>query len=85
MIENCCKDLTSPLEVLYDHYFENRGKDSAAVEAAYKVFCHSLLEVDPLLVDDILGSVAALCMEHEHSGFMAGAKVCCRFIKELSE
>lgn len=85
MIEDCCMDLASPMEVLYDDYFENRGKESAAVKAAYKVFCRSLLEVDPLLVDNILGSVAALCMEHERSGFMAGAKICCRFLKELSE
>lgn len=84
-------DLTLPdnsesvLQVLFDHYFESRGTDDSKVEQAYRVFCHSLLDVDPLIADGIMSCAAVLCMEHERAGFVAGIRAGMRLDKELSE
>ena len=75
----------SMLQVLFDHYFESRKKDDKNVEAAYRKFCHSLLEIDPIAVDEIMSAAAVLCMEHERSAFAAGARIISRLQIELSE
>lgn len=82
-------DLTLPdnsesvLQVLFDHYFESRGADDSKVEQAYRGFCHSLLDVDPVIADGIMSCAAVLCMEHERAGFQAGAKMMARLQQEL--
>ena len=75
----------SIVDVLFDHYFDNKKADEPNIELAYKDFCHSLLDVDPFQIDEIMSTAAVLCMQHERSGFVAGAKISCRFLKELSE
>lgn len=83
-------DLTLPdnnesvLQVLFDYYFESRGADDSKVEQAYRDFCHSLLDVDPVIADGIMNCAAVLCMEHERTGFIAGVRVGMRLDKELS-
>lgn len=84
-------DLTLPnnnesvLQVLFDHYFESRGADDSKVEQAYRVFRHSLLDVDSIIADGIMSCAAVLCMEHERAGFVAGIRAGMRLNKELSE
>ena len=73
------------VDVLFDHYFDNKKADETKIDTAYKDFCHSLLDVDPFQIDEIMSTAAALCMEHERSGFIAGAKTCYQLLIELSE
>ena len=75
----------SVLQVLFDHYFESHGANDSKVEQAYRIFCHSLLDVDPVIADGIMSCAAVLCMEHERSAFAAGAKIISRLQIELSE
>ncbi len=75
----------SVLEVLFDHHYESRSKDDPRVEAAYKSFCHTLLTLDPVLVDEVMGASAVLCMESERAGFIAGMKTCALLMRNLSE
>ena len=53
------------IEVLFDHYFDSKTEDEPNIEAAYKEFCHSLLDVDPFQIDEIMSSAAVLCLEHK--------------------
>ena len=62
------------IEVLFDHYFDSKTEDEPNIEAAYKEFCHSLLDVDPFQIDEIMSSAAVLCLEHERAAFIAGVK-----------
>ena len=78
-------NLTVTFSVLFDHYFDSKHEDEPNVEDAYKEFCHSLLDVDPFQIDEIMGAAAFLCMEHERAAFNAGAKVCAYLLRELSE
>lgn len=84
-------DLTLPtnnesvLQILFDHYFESKRRDTQNVEDAYRIFCHSLLEVDPIIVDEIMSAAAVLCLEHERAAFISGAKTIGRLQQELSE
>ena len=75
----------SVIDTLFDHYFETRGKDDPNVDKAYRLFCHSLLDVDPLCADEIMSAAAVLCMEHERVAFAAGMKVKVKLLRELSE
>lgn len=75
----------SVLQVLFDHYFDSKTEDEPNVEDAYKDFCHSLLDVDPFQIDEIMSTAAVLCMEHERSAFIAGIKTRVRLDQELSE
>ena len=75
----------SIVDVLFDHYFDNKKADEPNIELAYKDFCHSLLDVDPFQIDEIMSAAAALCMEHERAGFMTGVKMCHQLLIELSE
>lgn len=72
-------------EILFEHYFDNKKADEPNIEKAYKGFCHSLLDVDPYQIDEIMGAVAELCMEHERAGFLAGSKILTLLMRELSE
>lgn len=75
----------SIIDTLFDHYFETRGKDTPEVDKAYRLFCHSLLELEPVTADEIMSAAAVLCMEHERTAFAAGIKVKIRLLRELSE
>jgi len=75
----------SVLEVLFDHYFDSKTEDEPNIEDAYKDFCHSLLDVDPFQIDEIMSAAAVLCMEHERAAFIAGMKTRIRLMQELSE
>lgn len=75
----------SLLEVLFDHYFDSKTEDEPNIEVAYKEFCHSLLGVDPFQIDEIMGSAAALCLEHERASFIAGIRTRAKLLRELSE
>ena len=75
----------SVIDTLFDHYFESRAKDTPEVDAAYRVFCHSLLDLDPVVADDIMSTAAVLCLEHERAAFTAGMKVKISLLRELSE
>ena len=55
------------------------------VDAAYRVFCHSLLDVDPVVADEIMSTAAVLCLEHERAAFAAGMKVKIRLLREITE
>lgn len=71
--------------VLFDHYFDSKTEDEPNIEAAYKEFCHSLLDVDPFQIDEIMSSAAALCLEHERAAFIAGIRTKVKLLRELSE
>ena len=73
------------IEVLFDHYFDSKTEDEPNIEAAYKEFCHSLLDVDPFQIDEIMSSAAVLCLEHERAAFIAGVKTRVQLLRELSE
>lgn len=73
------------IEVLFDHYFDSKTEDEPNIEVAYKEFCHSLLDVDPFQIDEIMSSAAALCLEHERAAFIAGIRTRARLLRELSE
>lgn len=62
------------VDVLFDHYFDNKKADEKYIENAYKEFCHSLLDVDAFQIDEIMSAATVLCMEHERAGFEAGIK-----------
>ena len=72
------------IEVLFDHYFDSKTEDEPNIEAAYKEFCHSLLDVDPFQIDEIISSAAALCLEHERAAFVAGMKMRIYLLTELT-
>ena len=55
------------------------------MDAAYRTFSHTLLDVDPFQIDEIMSAAALLCMECERAGFIAGVKTRIRLDKELSE
>ena len=76
---------TPVLNILFDHYFESRGADDPQTEKAYRNFCHTILDVDPVVADEIMSCAAVLCMEHERAGFIAGVKTRICLDKELSE
>ena len=73
------------LETLFDAYFEGKGSDTPSVDAAYRAFSHTLLDVDPFQIDEIMSAAALLCMECERAGFIAGVKTRICLDKELSE
>lgn len=73
------------IEVLFDHYFDSKTEDEPNIEAAYKELCHSLLDVDPFQIDEIMSSAAVLCLEHERAAFIAGVKTRVKLLRELSE
>lgn len=73
------------IEVLFDHYFDSKTEDEPNIEAAYKEFCHSLLDVDPFQIDEIMNSAAVLCLEHERAAFIAGIRTKVKLLRELSE
>ena len=73
------------IEALFDHYFDSKTEDEPNIEAAYKEFCHSLLDVDPFQIDEIMSSAAALCLEHERAAFIAGIRTRVKLLRELSE
>ena len=76
---------TPILDILFDHYIESRGADDPQTEKAYKDFCHSILDIDPMIADEIMSCAAVLCMEHERAGYIAGIKTRGRLDQELSE
>ena len=73
------------LDILFDHYAEYQGNDDEQVERAYRDFCHSMLDVDPELADEIISTAAVLCMEYERVGFIAGFKASNQLRNELGE
>lgn len=73
------------IEVLFDHYFDSKTEDGPNIEAAYKEFCHSLLDVDPFQIDEIMGSAATLCLEHERAAFTAGIRTKVKLLRQLFE
>lgn len=75
----------SVIDTLFNHYFETRKNDTPEVDAAYRVFCHSLLDVDPVVADEIMSTAAVLCLEHERAAFIAGVKTRVKLLRELSE
>lgn len=74
----------NPIDVLFDSYFDSRGHDDARLEDAYERFCHTLVEVDPFQIEEIMGAAADLCMEHERAGFVAGIKTYACLMREIS-
>ena len=85
MYEHVQSDDMCIIEVLFDHYFDSKTEDEPNIEAAYKEFCHSLLDVDPFQIDEIMSSAAALCLEHERAAFIAGIRSKVKLLRELSE
>ena len=75
----------NPIDALFDSYFDNRGCDNNRVEEAYERFCHALVDVDPLRIEEIIGAAAELCMEHERAGFTGGVRTGMRLILEATE
>lgn len=83
--ERVSSDEMSLLEVLFDNYFDSKTEDEPNIKVAYKEFCHSLLDVDPFQIDEIMSSAAALCLEHERAAFIAGIRTRVKLLRELSE
>lgn len=73
------------IELLFDHYFDSKTEDEPNIEDAYKEFCYSLLDVDPFQIDEIMGSAAALCLEHERAAFAAGIRTKVKLLRQLFE
>lgn len=88
MSEKYCANIEgigNPIDVLFDSYFESRGHDDARLEEAYERFCHTLVDVDPFQIEEIMGAAAELCMEHEHTGFIGGIRTGMRLVLEVTE
>lgn len=88
MNEKTCtyQDATeSPIDVLFDSYFDSRGCNNNRVDAAYKRFCHTLLDVDPFQIEEIMGAASELCVEHERTGFWGGIRLGVRFMNAVGE
>lgn len=87
MNDKCClnEGILNPIEALFDCYFDSRGSDDDRVEEAYEKFCHTLVDVDPYQIEEIMGAVAELCMEHERTGFIGGIRTGIRLILEVAE
>lgn len=66
--------IVNPIEALFDCYFDSRGCDDDRVEEAYEKVCRALVDVDPFQIEEIMGAVTELCMEHERTGFTGGIK-----------
>ncbi len=77
--------IVNPIEALFDAYFDNRGCDSERVEEAYEQFCHVLADADPFRIEEIMGTAAELCMEHERAGFISGVRTGMRLMLEATE
>ena len=43
------------------------------------------MDVDPFLIEEIMGAAAELCMEHERTGFIGGVRMGVRFMNVISE
>lgn len=88
MSEKYCvniEGIANPIDTLFDAYFDSRGHDDVRVEEAYERFCHTLLDVDPFQIEEIMGAAAELCMEHERTGFVGGIRMGVRFVNEIME
>lgn len=87
MNDKCClnEGILNPIEALFDCYFDSRGSDDDRVEEAYEKVCRALVDVDPYQIEEIMGAVAELCMEHERTGFAGGIKTGMRLIIEATE
>lgn len=87
MNDKCClnEGILNPIEALFDCYFDSRGSDDDRVEEAYEKFCHALVDVDPYQIEEFMGAVAELCMEHERTGFISGVRTGMRLILEATE
>ena len=77
--------IENPVDALFDCYFDSRGCDDERVESAYEKFSHALMDVDPFLIEEIMGAAAELCMEHERTGFIGGVRMGVRFMNVISE
>lgn len=66
--------IANPIDYLFDAYFDSKGRDDIRVEEAYERFCHTLVDVDPFQIEEIMGAAAELCMEHERIGFYGGIR-----------
>ena len=77
--------IVNPIEALFDCYFDSRGSDDDRVEEGYEKVSHTLADVDPYQIEEIMGAVAELCMEHERTGFTGGIKAGMRLIFEATE
>lgn len=87
MSEKYCVNIEgtgNPIDVLFDSYFDSRGHDDPRLEAVYEQFCHTLVDVDPFQVEEIMGTAAELCMEHERIGFVSGIKTYACLMREIS-
>lgn len=73
------------IDNLFDYYFDSKKADAPNVDAAYKEFCYSLLDVDPFQIDEIMSTAMVLCMEHERAGFEAGIKTRIQLERELEK
>lgn len=88
MSEKYCVNIdgiVSPIDALFEAYFDSRGHDDIRVDEAYERFCHALVDVDPFQIEEILGAAAELCMEHERTGFLGGIQTGIRFVSEIIE
>lgn len=88
MSEKSCvnfEGIANPIDVLFDSYFDSRGHDDARLEEAYERFCHTLVDVDPFRIEEIMGAAADLCMEHERTGFSGGIKTGMQLMLEASK
>lgn len=77
--------ITNPIDALFDAYFDSRGRGNIRVEEAYERFCHTLVDVDPFLIEEIIGAATELCMEHERTGFFGGIRTGVRFANEMNK
>lgn len=75
----------SVIDILFDHYFETRKEDKPEIDVAYRLFCHSLLDLEPIVADEIMSAAAVLCLEYERAAYAAGMKVKIRLLRELDE
>lgn len=77
--------IANPIDALFDAYFDSRGHDDIRIEEAYERFCHTLLDVDPFQIEEIMGAAAELCMEHERTGFIGGIRTGVNFANAINE
>ena len=75
----------SVIDILFDHYFATRKEDTPEIDVAYRLFCHSLLDLEPIVADEIMSAAAVLCLEYERAAYTAGMKVKIRLLRELDE
>lgn len=78
-------DAHSVLEMLYVHYNECYGMDTAEIKQDFEKLYQRMTGMPIREMDKIIDAVCTLCCDHEKAGFVEGIKIGIRLEAELAE